>query len=245
MLGVSHDEAMARAIETTDFFAEAFHAAQALPLKGFALAAAFGLINLTIDLVFPHFGTGNLAGYVAIGLLTIASLAAYYVLAMIIVEIAPSWIGGLRFGATLLVSLILPLALLFAGLWLMRSSDSVSVVVVGLSLLFLLVGLPLLAGWPVAQAVSNRLVSPLGILRATKGYRWGLFVASYASTAINKILPATDTAKTTGQTILLAIGDGGVSCISLILLASIAATAYKFAIRSDPGLTKGAHQSNA
>lgn len=209
-------------------------------MKGFALAAGFGLMNAAIDLLFRHIGGRySAAEYSALGALAIVSLAAVYWIAMMLTEITASWNGCVRFLTTMVVTIGIPLSMLFTGLWLMRgNSGGTAIAMVLVAAFAALFVIPLLSGWPVAQAQSTHFISPMRILKATKGYRWGLFCASYASTAINKIVPATDTAKDGGQAILLAIGNGAVSSASLVLLASIAATAWKFATRQDPGLAR-------
>ncbi|AYJ85908.1 hypothetical protein D3Y57_07890 [Sphingomonas paeninsulae] len=172
------------------------------------------------------------------------SLATVYVVAMMIAEAPLSWLGGIRFLGIMALCVSIPLGLLFGGLLLLRTGGGITAVILGLSLLAALIAIPLLSAWPVTQALSGVFVSPVRILRSTKGYRWGLFTASYASTVLNKILPATDTAKSGGQAIILAIGNGAISCISLLLLASIAATAWKFAIRQDATLAKSIEFQN-
>ena len=232
---------MATHLETTSFFEEVFYGAQRLPLKGFALAAAFGLLTVVVDLLIPKPTGESPSEYVALAVVTITLLATFYRLAMMISDAPPSWVSGMRFVATLVVILVFAFVALLGGLLLERIESSVIVVVGGVALFLVLFGLPLLAGWPIAQAISNRFVSPLAILGATKGHRWGLITTSIASTAINKIFPATYPAKSGAQSFLLAIGDGAVSCVSLILFASIAATAYKFAVRADPTLAQPQH----
>lgn len=233
---------MARTIIPTDFFAEVFHEVQTLPLKGFAIAAVFGLISATIDLLARNiYGHISASEFLFLSLIVIFYVISVYLIAMMLIKNPASWLGGLRFLATMLVSIGLPLGMLFGGLWLMRGDNGGFATAILLAAAFVgLFGVPLLSGWPATQAQSSRLVSPMKIFRATKGYRWGLFVASYASTAINKIIPATDTAKSDGQAIVLAIGNGAVSCASVVLLAAMAATAWKFAIRADPQLAGAA-----
>ena len=232
---------MVRPIVPNDFFSEVFHGVHTLPLKGFALAAGVGAMNVAVDLSSRRFGFhASVPEYFAVGVLTFVALGAVYLIAMMIAETSSSWSGGLRFVGTTILIIGAPVGILFGSLWLMRILAGAAVVILGLMLLALLFALPLLSAWPIAQALSTHFVSPLRIVRATKGYRWGLFTASYASTAINKLLPATDTAKSSSQAIALAIGNGAITCLSLVLLASIAATGWKFAIRRDPTLVEGA-----
>ena len=225
---------MARTIVPTDFFSEVFHGVQTVPMKGYVLATGVGLLGITIDLIFRHLGGRYSAPeYAVFGVAAVFSLAALYGIAMMIVEAPATWSGGLRFLSIMILSIGLPLCALFGSLWLMHGSDrGAAISALLLSVFLILFGLPL----PTAQALSDHFVSPIRILRATKGHRWGLLTASFASTAITKMIPATDTAKSGGQALLLAVGNGATTCASLVLLASIAATAWKFAVQKDPAL---------
>ncbi|MXP29603.1 hypothetical protein GRI58_12325 [Porphyrobacter algicida] len=226
-----------RTIVATDFFSEVFQELHALPLIGFGIAALIGVLSLGSDIAFRaldaiHPMLANVMG----GLFVLTWFLAYFSVTMISAKVKVSWRGGIKFGSSVLANVGVPLGLLFGGIWLTRFSDGAGVLILSAAALYLMIVMPMLSGWPLAQTVGQGLVSPLRVLKASKGHRWGLFAASYLSTAINKIFPATDTAKSFKQAMLLGVGNGAVTAASLLILAIVASTAWKFACQNDPTL---------
>jgi hypothetical protein len=235
-----HPRGMARTWVTSDIFSEGILEIQSLSLRGYGLVAGVGLLDLALELLDPHAGIGFTAvSYAELAVETVAFLTALYLIAVMIAKVPVSWKGGLRFSLVTILSIGIPVGSLLWIFWSTgRNGDMPGAVVVIISLLLLvaLFILPLLSAWPVAQALSDRLVSPLRIMKATRGHRWGLIAAGYLTTALNKLFPATSAAKGATEFIALAVGNSAVSCISLLISASIAGTAWKFAVLTDPAL---------
>jgi len=105
----------------------------------------------------------------------------------------------------------------------------------------LLIGLlfvALLPAWPIAQAISARFVSPMQVVKATKGHRWSLILVLFAASSVSKLVPSTSSATNVGEAIALALGGAVVAAATLVLTASIAVTAWKFAVRRDASLAQ-------
>jgi hypothetical protein len=103
----------------------------------------------------------------------------------------------------------------------------------------LLIGLLFVAflpAWPIAQAISARFVSPMQIVKATKGYRWSLILVSSAASSVNRLVPSMSSATNAGEAIALALFGAVVAAATLVMTASIAVTAWKFAVRRDASL---------
>lgn len=95
-----------------------------------------------------------------------------------------------------------------------------------------------LPAWPIAQAISPRFVSPMQIVKATKGYRWSLILVFFAASSVNKLMPSMSSATNVGEAIALALCGAVVAAATLVLTASIAVTAWKFAARRDASLAQ-------
>jgi|GEM_PF-4582070 len=155
-----------------------------------------------------------------------------------IVRSERSAVGYVRFAFTS-VLVILPL-LLVVGLLL-----TAPVVGKGPALTLFFVGVPIafvlsafLPAWPVAQSLSQRLVFPTTILRATHGFRWGLIGMAMVLAAFNRadLVPPVKDASDVGRAFAYAAGEAGISALSMIYTAAVAGTAFLFAVRNDEGL---------
>lgn len=113
------------------------------------------------------------------------------------------------------------------------------VVTVSAIILLFIIGIrfvALLPAWPIAQAISSRFVSPIRIIKATRGYRWSLIAVFFAASSVNKFVPAMSSATNVGEAILIALVGAVVAAATLLLTASIAVTAWKFAVLQDTSL---------
>ena len=105
----------------------------------------------------------------------------------------------------------------------------------------LLIGLLFVAflpAWPIAQAISTQFVTPTRIVKATKGYRWSLILVFLAASSVNKLMPSMSSATNIGEAVALELGGAVVVAATLVLTASIAVTAWKFAVRRDASLAQ-------
>nr|WP_316628648.1 hypothetical protein [uncultured Brevundimonas sp.] len=132
--------------------------------------------------------------YVILAAILLAWFCVSYATASAILNVPPSVSGLFKFlAASLLTSLpvLLSLALLvFAS----KTSIAIIYVLSGLLMLGGVFLLPLLAGWPITQAISTRLIGPMTALRATKGHRGNLIVAALLVAGLNRIVPALNSA---------------------------------------------------
>jgi hypothetical protein len=112
----------------------------------------------------------------------------------------------------------------------------VPLLLAGFAIGFVLVSL--LAGWPMAQSLSADFVSPLRMLKATRGHRSSLILLGVAIGGIGRadFVPDISKANNVGEAVLMAVTDGFVQLVVLGLTAAIAAAAWQFAARQDETL---------
>ena len=151
--------------------------------------------------------------------------------------------GELRIGEWLWLAgsslaLLAPFGMAFAvayGLKLAFGTSVSAPVFVFLACLALLV-MVFLPAWPVAQMRAGRLVNPWRVFRATKGYRWGLVLASFVPSSIDKIVSPIKTSRSVPDALLRFAADGLINAVVMLILGGIAATAWQFARSRDPAL---------
>ncbi len=212
-----------------------------VPKRGLIYVAIAGTLSAIADLV--HWGTGAKFSewdYVLLAVLTLPWLAAAYATTMTMIEKPSSVIGFVKFTAvTVLTFLPILSCLAFldyasrAGLHDGLIISTVIALLIG-SLLFV----AFLPAWPIEQAISARFVSPMQIVKATKGYRWSLVLVFFAASSVNKLAPSMSSATNVGEAIALALCGAVVAAATLVLTASIAVTAWKFAVRRDASLAQ-------
>ena len=171
--------------------------------------------------------------------LTAIWLWAVYFSATEIIKKQRSFSGYIRFALTSLVTLLpvgLTLLALVYGKDHVEKDTLPSVLFVGVVIAFLLFNL--LAGWPMAQSLSSTLVSPIRVLRATRGHRGSLLFLGFATAGIGKsdFLPKITTASNVGEAVLIATGNALIGSLVIALTAAIAVTAWQFASQVDPTL---------
>lgn len=173
-----------------DLFSEAKVEAGAIPRRGLVYIGVFAL--LSASLAFAPWTWETLPATLGIALAAaefIAWIAMVYTVSMLMVDGRASMVGLLRFGGTLLAS-VLPIAVSFGAMFL---GGYLSNLLLALSGLILLVGSTILsfvlAGWPIMNALSSRLVGPLSAYRLTAGLRWPLILATFVLGGLNRLWP--------------------------------------------------------
>ena len=146
--------------------------------------------------------------------------------------------GYFRFAFTSAL-VILPLLLVFGLLLtapLVGKGPALTLLFVGAPIAFVLSAF--LPAWPVAQSLSQRLVFPTRILRATRGFRWGLVGMAMVLAAINRadLVPPVKDAHDVTHAFAYAVGEAGIGAMSMVYTAAVAATAFLFAVRNDQSL---------
>jgi len=143
-----------------------------------------------------------------------------------ILNVPPSVSGLFKFLAT---SLLTSLPVLFSlALLVFATKTSIAIIYVlsGLLMLGGIILLPLLAGWPITQAISRRLIGPMTALRATKGHRGNLIVAALVFAGLNRAVPALNSATNFATACLFAVMGliagiaGAMALISIAVVAS-------------------------
>ena len=174
------------------------------------------------------------------GVLQIALwFAAIYVSASGIVRRPSTWLGGVRFALTSL-ALVLPLGatllLLLAGKAVLSDTGVIWLLIACLITSFLIVSL--LPAWPMAQSLSRSLVSPIKVLKATRGHRGSLILLAFATSGIGRAgtLPAMAASDSAVDASLVAFGNALIGLILTIVFAGIAAVTWQFAVRNDATL---------
>ena len=152
-----------------------------------------------------------------------------------VVRVAPSMRAYIRFACTstlMLLPLALAIAVLFAAPIIGRTAVVIAFGVGAVAGLAIVAFLP---AWPVAQAFSSSIVTPLKVFRATRGFRWGLVGAAILLIVFNRqdLVPEVDKATDLSHAFAYAAAQAGISTLSMIYTAAVAATAFAFACRND------------
>ncbi|RYG86973.1 MAG: hypothetical protein EON59_08685 [Alphaproteobacteria bacterium] len=200
-----------------------------IPRKGMALIFA---VNVLSGLhAFSLWWTGrdiSLADLSFFAVEVTFGTVAIFVSAMLLANGRLSITGFLRFLACFVVGL-LPM-LIPAGLLLVAMSTGYRGPWVMPLFLFMLAGIPvaaLLSAWPLAQALTQSIVSPLGVLSGTRGHRWMLVGANYAIGAINKFSPDLAAQNTVLEALLLAALQMAIGFGSMMLMTAVIVSAWR------------------
>jgi F0F1-type ATP synthase assembly protein I len=201
----------------------------------FALAVIFALVDVA------YWAEGWKpwpAGLLLIVPYAVALSAVEYLGIAGVVRAKPSVPAYIRFACTSLLVVLpamLGLAVLFAAPVIGRSTALLAFgvgVVVGIAVI------AFLPAWPVAQSFSSSLVTPVKVFKATRGFRWGLVGAAILLSVFNRqdLIPAVDKATDLSHAFAYAAGEAGISTLSMMYTAAVAATAFIFACRNDDDL---------
>jgi hypothetical protein len=167
--------------------------------------------------------------------LVVAVNAVTYHVCMGTVGLARTMSGGLRFVATLIVSVIPLLAGLAAVVALSKGSGWL-IIPSMLALFSGLVIFALLQAWPPIQAVSPRFVRPTRVLAATKGDRLRLVFAIWILGGINGLTPSIGPSDSAVRAAVVSALDAAVGAVSIVIYACLHVAAWTLAARRDPGL---------
>jgi hypothetical protein len=222
-----------------DFFTQTMGEFGTVPKRGLIYVAVASALSAITDLVDWNSGTGfsNL-DYTLVGIVILLWLTAAYVTTMTMVEKPSSAAGFVKFTGVTIFTFVPILSSLAVLAYTSRAGlhDGLTISTV---LALFLIGLLLVAflpAWPIAQAISSQFVSPMQIVKATSGYRWSLISVFFAAGSVNKLVPSMSSATNVGEAIALALCGAVVAAATLVLTASIAVTAWKFAVRRDASL---------
>lgn len=222
-----------------DFFTQTMGEFGTVPKRGLIYVAVASALSGITDLVDWNGGTGfsNL-DYTLEGIVILLWLTAAYVTTMTMVEKPSSVVGFVKFTGVTIFTFAPILSSLAVLTYNSRAGvhDGLTISTVLALLLIGLLFVAFLPAYPIAQAISSRFVSPMQIVRATRGYRWSLILVFFAASSVNKLMPSMSSATNVGEAIALALCGAVVAAATLVLTASIAVTAWKFAVRRDAGL---------
>lgn len=210
-----------------------------VPKRGLIYVAAASALSAITDLFYWNSGLkfSNL-DYALLGIVVLFWLTAAYVTTMTMIEKPASVVGFVKFTAVTIITFVPILASLAVLIYASWASlfDSLTISTIIALFLIGLLFLALLPAWPIAQAISSRFVSPMQIVKATRGYRWSLILVYSAASGVNKLVPSVSSATNVGEAIALALCGAVVAAATLLLTASIAVTAWKFAAGRDGSL---------
>lgn len=224
-----------------DFFTQTMGEFGTVPKRGLIYVAIAGALSALADLV--HWGAGGKFSrwdYALLAIVTLPWLAAAYATTMTMIEKPSSVLAFVKFTAITVLTFVPILSSLAVLAYASRAGlhDGLTVSTVIALLLLGLLFVAFLPAWPIAQAISARFVSPMQIVKATKGYRWSLILVFFAASSVNKLVPSMSSATNVGAAIALALCGAVVAAATLVLTASIAVTAWKFAARRDVSLAQ-------
>lgn len=203
------------------------------------VTAAVCLVSAGVDIAaWMNGGSLPFLAFIFLALVP-AYVGAIYLAIMSILSRSPTMAGYLRFlGATVLTFAPIGIAV---GAHFVLGEQGVPIIVV--MVILGLMAIVILPAWPVAQALSPAPLSPLRVFKATKGHRWGLVIGTSAVSAFNKFDMDVAAAGSVIEAFLRGLGATGIGTISAAVLAAFTATAFRFAIRNDPGLYGVEHSS--
>lgn len=210
-----------------------------IPRPVLALMFGIAVVFALLDVASWAFNWGDMPTAVwSVAPYVLLVTGAEYLAITGIIGTQPSLVGYLRFSAAW-AAVLLPIAIAIGLLFsapLFGKDAAVLLFVVGVLVAVALIAF--LPAWPVAQAVSPRFIAPTRIVRATRGFRWGLVGMAMVLAVLNRqdLIPAVKDAHDLGHAFAYAAGEAGIGTLSLIYAATVAATAYIFAARNDEGL---------
>jgi hypothetical protein len=224
-----------------DFFTQTMGELCTVPKRGLIYVTVAGVLSAITDIF--HWGSGAKFSnfyYAPLGVAILPWLAAAYATTMTMVEKPSSVVGFIKFTTVTIVTFMPILSSLAVLIYAARAGLH-NGFIISTVLTLLLIGLLFVAflpAWPIAQAISARFVSPMRIVKATKGHRWSLILVMFAASSVNKLVPSMSSATNIGEAIALALFGAVVGAATLVLTASIAVTAWKFAVRRDASLAQ-------
>jgi hypothetical protein len=201
----------------------------------FAVAVAFALIDvLSWEFKWPDTSTALWS----IGPYVLLISAAEYLAVAGILGRQRSVAGYLRFTGTWTL-VFLPIAIAFGLLFcapVIGRGAALLLFAGGVAVGFVLMAF--LPAWPVAQALSSRFVAPTAVLKATRGFRWGLLGMTLVLGGMNgqHLVPDVREARDLAHALAYAAGEAGISAVSFMYTAAIAASAFTWAARNDDRL---------
>ncbi len=231
---------MASGATFQDFFTRTMGEFGSVPKRGLIYAATAGALSAAADLAHWSLGpTPTDIDYAAFAFVICVWLVAGYATTMAMIDKPFSSGGFFRFTGMTIATFV-PI---FSGLaMLVYASRENANVLLTFALAVLIFGVLVIAflpAWPIAQGLSRVFVNPARVVKATRGYRWSLVLVFFAASSVNKLVPNMSSASNVGEAALLAIAGAVVSAATLVLTASIAVTAWKFATQRDPSLAFG------
>ena len=225
---------MASSIPLQRFYELALAELGNIPKRGLIYLGIAGAAGAAFDLIFwSHRPTVLPIDYAGAAALLIGWGVLLYAVSLTMMDSRPNVVGFIRFAITS-AAMMLPAALALGLLWLSAIYKSgTGVAFSGALLVASLVFVFLLPGWPVMQARSARWIGPFAALRATRGFRWPLFLAGFGVGGINRAVPQPSSTTEFWSALGLAVLGGGVAVIFAILAISIAVTAAKLMLAED------------
>lgn len=210
-----------------------------VPRVALAMMFAVAVVSALIDVAWWDSGQPDLpmGMWLLLPNALIIGAVEYFAVTGVIRTSRSLW-GFTRFACTS-VAVVLPLlaafGLLFAIPFIGKGVALALFVLVAIGGFLVVAFLP---AWPVAQAVSSGFVSPTRVVRATKGFRWSLVTMALILSAFNRqdLLPRVKDAHDLSHAFAYAAGEAGITALSMIYTAVIAATAFEFARRNDARL---------
>lgn len=205
------------------------------------IAAAICLASAGVDVaIWVNGGSLPFTAFIFMALIP-AYVGAIYLATLSILCRNPTATGYLRFLAATAMT-VAPFGIAIGAYFSLGEQGgpiSVVMAILGLTAIWML------PAWPIAQALSTTPLSPWRVFKATSGHRWGLIIGASAVSAFNKFDMDIAKASSTAEALLRGVGEAGIGTIAIAVLAAFTATAFRFALRNDPGLYGTEHSRTA
>lgn len=214
------------------FFENAFAAIGEIPARAWRFALIVIALSAGIDLALQITMPDTSIVILAAALLIFPWQAALCVGILDVLRRPATFAAWFRFTAANLATLAPLTMAILAMVWLGKHSYDLAMALMGVASFGFLVLMALLAAWPAAQAISKSFVSPLRIIRETRGHRWALLIASTVSAGIAKteLSPAITGTADTGAILMALLGGVLMNLILFAAQAGIAVAAWRAAV---------------
>ncbi|MBW6522127.1 hypothetical protein KZ810_01320 [Sphingomonas sp. RHCKR47] len=221
-----------------NLFGDVFGEIGGLPCRAWIVMCLFGIVMAGADVLGWSSGPGlSSIDYVSASITAPLGLFAAYFAGMSMVSRRVSGLSFLRFifGVFSLFSfLIIGIGSILV---LLPSPYKGIILTVALTLIFFgWLALAFLPSWPIAQALSSKLVSPTRLFHGTKGHRGSLFLIFFVGGSFNNLVPSTAAAKSLGEAMVYAVGNSAVSVFTITLFVALSVTAWRYASANDKTL---------
>lgn len=221
-----------------ELFTEAGNEPWRMSRHAFLAVCLFGFIETVLEFLAWREGVkmGNVF-WVELVTLPALSIVVSYVAAMSMISRATTVAGLLRFALGFLG--MNTLSIIGGAAILLAPSGPAHDPVIFSALAIMTLGFfasAFLPAWPLAQALSPRLIQPKRLFGATQGERWSFFLFAFVIGSIDKMVPSTKGVRDIGLALLYAACSGLAGALTIVAVVAFGVAAWRYGCKVDPEL---------